>query len=137
MTSFSRYCKNIEKTLLLWVILECLIMPIYNDRITIWKALTVNLLKSTCKKRWYLSACKKIHLKTVQLESYARPKWYYQFVQRFCISFPGKKLTSQLHSLRFLGLLKTYANFLFEISWICLAKHTQNDTINLQKTSMC
>ena len=36
----------------------------------------------------------------------------------------------------FLEILQRYANFLFWVLWACLVAHTQNDSINLYKTSM-
>ena len=58
LTSFLRYCKDITN-LLLWVIWECLIMPINNDGKTLQKKLMPKVFRSTCRKLWYLSACKK------------------------------------------------------------------------------
>ena len=58
LTSFLRYCKDITN-LLLWVIWECLIMPVNNDGKTLQKMLMSKVFRSTCRKLWYLSACKK------------------------------------------------------------------------------
>ena len=63
-----RYCKAIS-SLLLWVLWECLIMPISNDSITVYKTLMFKVLKLSCGKSWCLSTCKK---STSSLTSFLR-----------------------------------------------------------------
>ena len=53
------YCTDIANSLL-WLLWECLIMLITNDNITLQENLIPKVLKSTCTKLWYLSACKKL-----------------------------------------------------------------------------
>ena len=43
---------------------------------------------------------------------------------------------NQLHPPRFSGDIAKISNFLFWVLWACLAMYTQNDIINLYKTSM-
>ena len=53
LTSFLRYCKDIPN-LLLWVLWECLIMPINTDSITFKQTLKPKELKLTYGKLWYV-----------------------------------------------------------------------------------
>ena len=45
--------------MLLWVLWECLIMPINNDSITLEETFMPKVLRSTCRKLWSSSACQK------------------------------------------------------------------------------
>ena len=58
LASSLRHYKDITN-LLVWVLWECLIMGINNDGIVLQETLMPKVLKSTCKKFWSLSACKK------------------------------------------------------------------------------
>ena len=66
---------------------------------------------------------------------------FHQLEENFCVYLQAK---NQLHPtlsppppLRaFLEILQRYAKFLFWVFWASLVGHTQNDSINLQKTSM-
>ena len=115
LTSFLRYCKNIAN-LLLWVLWECLIMPVNNDSITLKETLVPKVLKSTCRKLWCLSACKKSTssnfffdiVKTLQTCYFGNfgnawaslLKSFHQFVARFNVYLQAK---NQLHSPFFSG----------------------------------
>ena len=68
LTSFLRYCKGIT-TLLLWVLWGYFIMPNNNNNTTLQEALMTKVLKSTYRKLWSLSACKK---STSSLASFLR-----------------------------------------------------------------
>ena len=78
--------------------------------------------------------CEIIVLGTLVMPDYTNIKWYYQFVENFCL-FAGKKTTSAPPPLSFSGdIAKICANLCW-VLWSCLVAHTQND-ISLQKTSM-
>ena len=65
--------------------------------------------------------------------AYAHPKWYCQLVENFHVYLHVK---NQVHPYASLELLQRCANFLLWVLWTRLLTHTQNDSINLLKTSM-
>ena len=75
----------------------------------------------------------KLVLGTLGKSGCANPKWYYQHVEKICVHFQAKY---QLHLHAFLEILEGHANCLFWVLWACLVAHTQNDSINLSKTSL-
>ena len=79
--------------------------------------------------------CKLIAFGTLGMPGYANPKWNYQLVQNFRVYLQAKNQL-QPPPYAFLEILQRYANFLFWVLWACLVAHTQNDSINLYKTSM-
>ena len=77
--------------------------------------------------------CKLVILDTFDTHGFAYPKWYYQHVEYFC-AYLQAKIASSL--LMFFCRYCKDINFLLWTLWASLATHTQNDSINLQKTSM-
>ena len=77
--------------------------------------------------------CKVVILGTLSIPGYAHLKRYYHLLENFCLS-DRQKINFVSHV--FLEILQRYANFLFWVLWVCMAKQTQNHSINLQKTSM-
>ena len=61
------------------------------------------------------------------------PKWYYHLAKNLCV-YLQQNIDFIPHAL--FEILQRYANFLFWVLWACLVAHTQNDSINLCKTSM-
>ena len=111
----------------------------------------LKVLKSTCRKLWCLSACKK---STSSLTSFLRyckdianllfwELWEYLTIsikiivsiwsKLSCLS-ACKKSTASLTT--FLRCCREIANLLFWVTWACLATHTYNDSINLKRPSM-
>ena len=67
------------------------------------------------------------------MPGYAQPKWYCQLVKTFVYICRQK---TNFIPKAFMAILERYANFLFWVLWVCLATHTQYDSINLQKILM-
>ena len=131
LTSFLRYCKDIANLLLreLW---ECLIFN--NDSITLHETLMLEVLKSTCRKLWCLSASKK---STSSLTSFLR---YYKDIANLqfwelwgCLVIPIKIIVSICINLSCLSACKkstlSFTSFvryckgivnLFWVTWVCL-----------------
>ena len=63
------------------------------------------------------------------MPGYAHPKQYYQLVEDF------REKINFIPNI-FLEILQRYEKFLFWVLWATLATPTQNDSINLQETSM-
>ena len=63
------------------------------------------------------------------------PKWYYQLVENVCVYFQAKNQLKPPPPVLFWRYCEDI-NFLFCVLWVCLVGHTQNDSINLYKTSM-
>ena len=77
--------------------------------------------------------CKPVILGSYCVPGYTLPNRYYQLAESHCIY---QKAKNQLHPHVLLKILQRYVNFLFCLLWACLPMHTQNDSINLQNTSM-
>ena len=133
--------------MLLWVLLECLIMPINNDSITFrklsrlkcWNQLVGNFdvylhAKKTWSNLFFKKYCKDIanllfwELCECLIISITIIVSFYRALP--CL-FACKKSTSSLTS--FLRYCKEIANLLFWEIWACLATHTLNDNSNLKK----
>ena len=79
--------------------------------------------------------CKLVVLGTLGIPGYVHPNWYYQLVETFVFISAGKK--NQIHPPCFSGdIAKICKLFFFLVLWACLITHTQNDSINLYKTSV-
>ena len=137
-TSFLRYCKNITK-LLLWVLWECLLMPINNDSITLSETLMQKVLKLTCRKFWCLSASKKSSSSLNSFLRYCKDIANLLFWELWeCLTIPIKIIVSICSMLSclssckkstssfiyFLGCCREIANLLFWSICTCLATHT-------------
>ena len=77
--------------------------------------------------------CKLAVLGTLGVPGYVNPKWYYQLKENFRVYC---RQNIKFTPPPFLEILQRYTNFLFWVPWACLVAHTQNESINLQKTSM-
>ena len=80
--------------------------------------------------------CKLVILCTSGMPGYAHPKWQYQLVVNFRVYLQAKY---QLYPPHFSGDIEKIWKLiliLINIFQTCLVTHTQNDSINLQKTLM-
>ena len=134
LTPFLRYCKNIAN-LLLWVLWECLIMPINIDRITLQETLVSKVLKSTLmficmqKSTSSLISCLRYCKDIPNLLFWELWKYFTIPIKTIVLtcrkpscSSACKKSTSSLTS--FARHCKEIANLLFWVIGACLATHT-------------
>ena len=67
------------------------------------------------------------------MPGHAHQELCYQLVEDFCVYLQAK---NQLHLSRFSRDIAKKCKLLILVLWTFLATHTQNDSINLQKTLM-
>ena len=136
MCAFLIYCKDCTNWLL-WVLWECLIMPINNDSIILYKNSMPKMLKSTCRKHWCLSGSKKSTsslssflsiVKTLQTCYFGNFRNALPSLSKIIVSICWKlsclsacKKSWLLTS--FLEYCKEIANLSFSVIWACLATH--------------
>ena len=109
-----------------------------------------NMVVSTCRKLWCLSAlkfnfishfflkilwrfCKLAILGTLQMIGLVQRNCWHQLLEKFGVYLHAK---NQLHPSFLPWDLQTFIKLLFWVSWECLGVTTKNDDISLQKTLM-
>ena len=130
LTFFLRYCKDIANSLL-WLLWECLIMPINNDSITLQETLMHKVLKSTWRKLWCLSECKKL---TSSLTSFLRN---YEDIANLLFRELWKCMTIKKYSINlkeiFMLICKQKINFItyFFLKIFKKPQHRFEETFNV------
>ena len=135
-----RNCKDIAN-LLFWELLECLAIPI-------------KIMVPICSMLSYLSACKKSSSSLTSFLLVIYLLYFFSFLLQTCylgsldmsghthtlkmivpicrnlwsLSVGKRSISSFKFSLRY---YKDVVNLLFWVLWVCLATHTQNDTLDL------
>ena len=130
LTSFIRYCKGIAN-LLFWVVCACIHTHTSQN---LWYLFAGD--KTNSSFTFSLRYCKDIanlFLRYFGHNWLRRLKVILSTCWKLLCLLAGKKINLVPHV--FLEILQRYANFLFWVLWAYLAMQTQNDSINLKKTT--